>query len=92
MLRAAGFTQFSPRTAWRHRPGRIDVVSFQSFNSYNAAVTGCTTYSFCVNLGAFLTAIPPDYEPHRIKTKAGQLLPHPAECHFRGRLNASGRM
>jgi hypothetical protein len=85
-LRAAGFVEFSARTAWRHHQDRIDVFNFQSYNSYNAGVLGCTTYSFSVNLGCSFKAIPPDYEPHRIKTKAGHLLPRESECHFRGRL------
>lgn len=87
VLYAAGFDQFSARTAWRHHRNRIDVLNFQSFNSYDARVIGCTTYSFAVNLGCFFKSISPDYEPHRIKVKAGQLLPREAECHFRRRLS-----
>jgi hypothetical protein len=89
ILREAGFAQFSSRTAWRHHRERIDVLNFQSHNSYNAGVLGCTTYSFSVNLGCFFNAIPPNYEPHRIKAKAGKLLPRESECHFRGRLSRS---
>jgi len=86
VLRGFGFAQSSSRTAWRHHQERIDVFNFQSYNSYNAGVIGCTTYSFCVNLGCFFKAIPPDDEPDRIKVKAGQFLPQEFECHFRGRL------
>jgi Domain of unknown function (DUF4304) len=86
-LRAVGFVTFSERTAWRHHQDRIDVFSFQSYNSYNAGVLGCTTYSFKVSLGCFSKIIPPDYEPHRIKIKAGKLLPSESECHFRGQLS-----
>lgn len=86
-LRVAGFAKFSSRTAWRHHRDRIDVVNFQSYNSYNAEVLGCTTYSFSVNLGCFYKAIPPDYEPHRIKVKDAEFLPRESECHFRGRLS-----
>lgn len=87
VLRMAGFAQFSSRTAWRHHPDRIDVLNFQSYNAYNAEVMGCTTYSFNVSLGCFFKAIASDYEPHKIKIKAGQLLPQEAECHFRGKLS-----
>jgi hypothetical protein len=88
-LREAGFDTFTSRTAWRHHEDRIDVVNFQSFNSYNAGVLGCTTYSFSVNLGCLVTAIPPDYEPSKMKEKGGLLLPQEYECHFRGRLARS---
>ena len=57
-LRSNGFATFSPRTAWRHRPGRIDIVNFQSFNSYLAASVGCTTHSFALNLSVYLLDIP----------------------------------
>jgi hypothetical protein len=88
-LREAGFATFSSRTAWRHHEDRIDVLNFQSFNSYNAEVLGCTSYSFSVNLGCFMTAIPADYEPSKMKEKDGLLLPQEYECHFRGRLARS---
>src|ERR1700756_4978391 len=51
LLQAAGFTQFTTRTGWRYAGEKIDVVNFQSFNSYLASSLGCTTYSFCINLG-----------------------------------------
>jgi len=86
-LNEAGFGVFTARTAWRHHEERIDVLNFQSFNSYNAEVIGCTTYSFSVNLGCFLKVIPPQFEPHRIKSKAGQMLPQEFDCHFRGRMS-----
>jgi hypothetical protein len=89
LLRDAGFKVFTSRTAWRHGADRIDVLNFQSFNSYNAGVLGCTTYSFSVNLGCFLLAIPPQYEPSRMKSKDGCLLPQEYECHFRGQLARS---
>jgi hypothetical protein len=80
---------FSSRTAWRHRPDRIEVVNFQSFNAHHAAVIGCTTYSFVVNLGCYVLAIPPQYEPDRMKEKKGRLLPEEYRCHFRGRISPS---
>jgi hypothetical protein len=83
-LQEAGFSVFTSRAAWRHHKNRIDVLNVMSYNAYNAGVLGVTTYSFCVNLGCYQVAIPPSYEPHRIKSKAGRLLPHEAECHFSG--------
>jgi hypothetical protein len=58
LLREAGFWRFSSRSAWRHAESRVEVLNFQSFNSYNAGVLGCTTYSFSVNLGVFLLRSP----------------------------------
>ena len=45
VLRDGGFTRFTPRTAWRYIPTRIEIVNFQSFNSYLAESVGATTYS-----------------------------------------------
>ncbi len=87
LLRAAGFGEFTSRTAWRHSAGRIDVINFQSFNAHLAESLGCTSYSFAVNLGCHLDAIPSAFEPVRIKQKAGRLLPLEYECHFRGELS-----
>jgi uncharacterized protein DUF4304 len=83
MLQVAGFTQFSPRTAWRYGDKKIDVVNFQSFNSYLANSVGCTTYSFCARLGCSFEAIP---RGERIKQKEGYLRPEEYECHFRSTL------
>jgi hypothetical protein len=58
LLRDAGWTSFSIRTARRFSQSRIDVVNFQSFNSYLASAIGSTTYSFSIRLGCFFTAIP----------------------------------
>ena len=85
-LKEVGFGVFTARTAWRHHANRIDVLNFQSFNSYTADVVGCTTYSFAVNLGCFLRSIPSQFEPDRIKRKSGEMLPQEFNCHFRGRL------
>jgi hypothetical protein len=79
VLKDAGWTSFSSRTARRFSNPRIDVVSFQSFNSYLASAIGSTTYSFSVRLGCFFTAI-----PHSgIKVKAGLLMPEEYQCHLR---------
>ena len=87
LLRRAGFNSTTARSAWRHELDRIDVVNFQSFNSYNASVMGVTTFSFAVNLGTYLLYVPPQWPPKKIKNS----VPYPAEyeCHFRGRLKPS---
>jgi hypothetical protein len=84
LLKSQGFARFSTRTAWRDNDGKIDVVNFQSFNTYNADVLGVTPFSFAVNLGCFLTYVPPRWPP---KTKDGRLVPDEAECHFRRSLS-----
>ena len=86
LLKEAGFGVFTARTAWRHHDNGIDVVNFRSFNSYNAGAIGCTRYSFAINLGCYFKTIAPQFEPDRIKSKSGELLPQELNCHLRGRL------
>lgn len=57
-LQTHGFRGVTARTAWRYTPGRVEVVNFQSFNSYLAEGVGATTYSFALNLGIYLLAVP----------------------------------
>jgi uncharacterized protein DUF4304 len=80
LLQDAGFTHFTMRTGWRYSGQKIDVVNFQSFNSYLANSLGCTTYSFCVCLGCSFEAIP---RSERVKGKDDFLRPEEYECHFR---------
>jgi len=83
ILRRQGFTKLNARNAWRYRQPLIDVVNFQSFNSYLAEGIGCTTYSFGVNLGVYVQ----DGLDSQVKrNKAGRLLPHEAECAYRVQL------
>ncbi len=89
LLKEAGFSRFTGRNSWRYASGRIDVINFQSFNSYNASVMGCTTYSFAVNIGCFFTDIPDQYREGNAETTGGGLRPDEAQCHFRGRLHRS---
>jgi len=91
MLKEHGFGQFTTRTAWRHDHDRIDVINFQSFNSYQASVIGCTTYSFALNLGCYLLYIPGQHGPSVIKEGNGLLLPKESLCHMRGRLRPQKR-
>lgn len=78
---------FTERTAYRHTPGRIDVVNFQSFNDYLASAVGVTTYSFGLNLGQYLCSVPPD--DFGVKVRAGLLAPQAWECHLRVHLQRS---
>jgi len=80
LLKDAGFTQFTTRTGWRYAGEKIDVVNFQSFNSYLADSLGCTTYSFCVRLGCSFSAIP---RSESVKQKDELFRPTEYECHFR---------
>ena len=81
-LKVKGFAHFSGRSAWRHSVLKIDVINFQSFNSYLAGGVGCTTYSFALNLGCYFLTIPWHY-PRPIRQKNSFLLPQEFECHFR---------
>jgi hypothetical protein len=86
ILESVGFSAFSARTSWRYHADRIDVINFQSFNSYLAGTVGCTTYSFSVNLGCYLFCIADQFP---IKQKDGHKRPKEYECHFRGLLTRS---
>jgi hypothetical protein len=86
-LKAVGFDRRTDRTTWRDGPGVIQVVNFQSFNSYLAERLASTTFSFGVNLGVFYLSIaevssvtafikdrsrPPEYHCHaRYKLSKG---------------------
>jgi len=87
LLKENGFTKFTTRNAWRYCENVIDVINFQSFNSYNADVMGVTTFSFSVNLGCFHLDIPSQFS--NIKSKSGFLCPEEYECSFRGSLKRS---
>jgi hypothetical protein len=82
-LQTHGFSVFTTRSAWRYGSDRIEVVNFQSFNSYLAAGLQCTTYSFSLNLGIYLCAVPTD---HRPPVRKGHEAPDEAACHLRRRL------
>jgi hypothetical protein len=73
LLTSSGFTAFTPRTAWRYWPGRIDILNFQSFNAYLAASIGCTTYSFTINLSVYLTGMGNAGDPERPEEFLGHL-------------------
>ncbi len=81
-LRDRGFADHTARTAWRDKPAQVDVVNFQSFNTYNAGVLGITTFSFAVNLGTFARC----RATEQIAQTDGELRPAEYECDFRLRL------
>lgn len=85
-LKEKGFWKFTSRSAWRHSAHQIDVVNFQSFNSYLADGIGSTTYSFALNLGCFITVIPSKSGTERFKVEKGHPLPPEYGCHFRKKL------
>ncbi len=85
VLKAAGFDHLVGRNAWRHSRYKVDVLNFQSFNSYLATQVGCTTFSFSLNLGCYLTFVPALYGDSQDPGK-GVLLPQEYECHLRRRL------
>lgn len=82
-LKKNGFDKWTSRTYWRYLSDRIDIIDFQSFNSYNANVIGCTTFSFSINLSCFLRYIPSET---KIKYKNTDPRPSEYQGHFRRRL------
>lgn len=81
LLRDQGFSKFESRTAFRYRGPFINVVNFQSFNSYLAAGVGCTTFSFAINLGVYVIG---SAREHFLKRDdSGLLLPREYDCSFR---------
>ncbi len=90
-LKEVGFSHFTPRTAWRYTARKIDVVNFQSFNSYLASGLACTTYSFALNLGCYFLEVPNQFPPGTIKEADGRLLPPEYICHFRRALQKNIR-
>src|SRR5580704_263095 len=81
ILRDQGFSVFDSRSAFAYKAPFINVVSFQSFNSYNAEVLGCTTYSFTPRLGVYVIGSPG--EDHVKRDKAGRVQPFESQCSFR---------
>jgi len=85
LLKEQGFSEFTARSSWRYLDKRIDVVNFQSFNSYLAGGVGCTTYSFAVNLGIYFPFIP-FYGVRDCPARNARLTPPEYWCHFRNRV------
>lgn len=51
LLKAEGFDDWTSRSAWRRKGGRIEHVEFRSFNTYYAERFDCTPASLTVWLG-----------------------------------------
>jgi hypothetical protein len=84
ILREQGFSVFDARSAVAYIGPFINVVSFQSFNSYLAGGLGCTTFSFTPRLGVYVVGSP---RQHRVKRdKDGRLRPFEYECALRSEL------
>lgn len=83
-LKENGFKNFSGRTYWRYEEMKIDILNFQSFNSYLAEGLNCTTFSFSVNLSTLISYFPSETE---IKEKNGLQRPLESQGHFRSQLN-----
>jgi hypothetical protein len=81
LLKKNGFDKWTSRTFWRYGDERIDIIDFQSFNSYNAEVIGCTTFSIAINLSCYLRYIPSQTE---IKNKDSE--PRPREEQVQNKL------
>jgi len=88
-LKEAGFSAFTGRHSWRYHSDRTEVVSYMSFNSYNASVIGCTTYSFHVNLGVYFHYIPHRFDRASFDVSNPKFRPPEHNCHFRGGLSRS---
>ncbi len=86
ILKENGFSKNSGRTYWRYFDDRIDILNFQSFNSYHSEVMGCSTFSYSINLSTFLSFIP---DKDNVKEKNGLKRPHEANGHFRRQLKKS---
>ena len=80
-LRERGFSSFTTRSAWRYWDEGIDVVNFQALGAYDAAVIGCTPFSFVLNLGIRLEYVP--YDGSEIKTRDGRPAPEEWQCDLR---------
>lgn len=85
-LKPLGFSGVKGRTAWRVWSHGVDVVNFQSFNSYLAGGVGSTTYSFAVNLGIHFDYISPVHGRKDWVSGDGLLLPKEYQCEFRSGL------
>jgi hypothetical protein len=87
ILREQGFGHFESRNAFAYKGRFINVVHFQSFNSYLADGLGCTTYSFTVRLGTYVIGSPG--KEYVSIDNAGRLMPSEPQCSFRTVLRKS---
>lgn len=66
-------------------------MNFESFSTYKAQKHYCTTFSFVINLGCYLSYVPYLHGADRIKQKGEKLLPSEVQCHFRGNIQTVDR-
>ena len=78
-LKENGFIKFTGRDSWRVKKDTIEVINFQSFNSYNAEILGVTSFSFGVNLGVYYKGI----NSIRFAFKISKDYPKEYECQAR---------
>ena len=88
LLKENEFSVFTSRSAWRYRENTINVINFQSFNSYLASIVECTTFSFAVNLGVYIRCIP-WIQSSQTNERSNQPRPEEYACHIRRRLRKS---
>ena len=86
ILKDQGFTVFTARTAWRHHGHAVDVINFQSFNRYLADTIECSTFSYAVNLGIFLTSV---RVARDVPVRSGVLCPAEYACHIRRKVEST---
>jgi len=87
ILKQVGFDKSTSRSFWRHRDDKVNVITFESFNSYEALTMKCTTFSFAIRLGIYFECIP-EHKKY-VSVKDGFVLPHEAGCHLRRTLQKS---
>lgn len=79
LLQSCGFVSSTVRNYRRYKEDRVEVINFQSFNSYLAERVHCTTFSFSINLGIYFLCVPHEH----LKFKDGKPLPEECDCNFR---------
>jgi hypothetical protein len=57
ILRAAGFSEFTSRTAWRLRDECTDIIEFRSLGSYLGDAIGVTSHSVAAAAGVYYKAV-----------------------------------
>jgi hypothetical protein len=78
-LRAAGFSEFTSRTAWRLRDNCTDVIDFRSLGSYLGDAIGVTSHSVVAAAGVYFKVV------HQVPWATEPMPARPQEpaCHAR---------
>ena len=85
-LKKNGIDKWTNRVFGKSFEDRINIIEFQSFNAYNAAILGCTSFSLSIKLSCFLKYIPTETE---IKYKNSEPRPREEQGHFRAHITKS---